>query len=56
VLVEVWDRSPLDPEIQNPDEDDECGRGLTLVAAFSTRWGFERTGYRRKSVWAELAL
>jgi hypothetical protein len=34
----------------------ECGRGLTVVAALSDRWGQERTGQRRKVVWAELAL
>lgn len=55
VVVEVWDQSPLDPELHEPGENDECGRGLTLVAALSTRWGFERTGYRRKVVWAECA-
>jgi hypothetical protein len=27
-----------------------------VVAALSNRWGWERTGYRRKVVWAELAL
>jgi len=34
---------------------DECGRGLTVVAALSDRWGWQRTGHRRKVVWAELA-
>jgi hypothetical protein len=33
-----------------------AGGGLTVVAALSNRWGWERTGYRRKVVWAELAL
>lgn len=28
---------------------------LTVIAALSCRWGCERTGYRRKVVWAELA-
>jgi len=55
VTVEVWDRSPLDPQLQAPDENAESGRGLTLVAALSTRWGFDRTGYQRKTVWAECA-
>jgi len=27
-----------------------------VVAALSDRWGCERTGCRRKVVWAELAL
>jgi len=56
VLIEVWDQSPLDLEPREADADDECGRGLAVVAALSTRWGSERTGRRRKVVWAELAL
>jgi anti-sigma regulatory factor (Ser/Thr protein kinase) len=55
LLIEAWDQSPLDLEPREADADDECGRGLTVVAALSTRWGCERTGYRRKRVWAELA-
>jgi anti-sigma regulatory factor (Ser/Thr protein kinase) len=56
LLIEAWDQSPLDLEPREAVPDDECGRGLTVVAALSTRWGCERTGYRRKRVWAELAL
>jgi anti-sigma regulatory factor (Ser/Thr protein kinase) len=54
LMIEVWDQSPLDLKPRDADADDECGRGLTVVAALSTRWGWERTGYRRKVVWAEL--
>jgi len=56
LVIEAWDHSPLDPEPRDADADDECGRGLTVVAALSTRWGWERTDYQRKVVWAELAL
>ena len=56
LLIEVWDQSPLDLEPQQPDADAECGRGLIVVEALSSRWGHERTGYQRKVVWAELAL
>ena len=56
LVIEVWDHSPLDLEPRMADADAECGRGLTVVAAISDRWGCERTGYRRKVVWAELAL
>ena len=56
LLIEVWDRSPLDLEPREADADAECGRGLTVVAAISDRWGCERTGHRRKVVWSELAL
>jgi hypothetical protein len=34
----------------------KCGRGLTVVAALSDRWGSKRTGRSRKVVWADLAL
>lgn len=54
LTIEVWDQSPLDLEPRDADADDECGRGLTVVAALGNRWGSERTGYRRKVVWAEL--
>ena len=55
LVIEAWDRSPLDLEPHAADADAECGRGLTVVAALSDRWGWERTGYNRKVVWAELA-
>jgi len=56
LTIEVWDQSPHDLESREADLDAECGRGLTVVAALSDRWGSERTAHRRKVVWAELAL
>ena len=56
LVIEVWDHSPLGLEPREADADDECGRGLTVVAALSDRWGWERTGRSRKVVWAERAL
>jgi anti-sigma regulatory factor (Ser/Thr protein kinase) len=56
LVIEVWDHSPLDLEPRELDPSAECGRGLTVVAALSARWGCERTGHRHKVVWAELAL
>jgi anti-sigma regulatory factor (Ser/Thr protein kinase) len=58
LLIEAWDHSPLGPEPRNAEADDgaECGRGLSVVATLSERWGWERTGAGRKVVWAELAL
>lgn len=56
LVIEVWDQSPLDLEPRETGDEDECGRGLTVVAALSTRWGCQRTGSRRKVVWAELAF
>ena len=54
--IEVWDCSPLDLEPRDAEADDECGRGLMVVAALSDCWGSKRTGYQRKVVWAELSL
>jgi anti-sigma regulatory factor (Ser/Thr protein kinase) len=54
LVIEVWDHSPLDLEPREADAGDECGRGLTVVAALSERWGWERTGSHRKVVWAEM--
>ena len=56
LMIEVWDHSPLDLEPREADADDECGRGLTVVAALADRWGWERTGQNRKVVWAELGV
>ena len=39
VVIEAWDHSPLDLEPREADVDNECGRGLTVVAALSDRWG-----------------
>jgi anti-sigma regulatory factor (Ser/Thr protein kinase) len=55
LVIEVWDQSPLDLEPSESDLDAEGGRGLSVVAALSDRWGCQRTGYRCKAVWAELA-
>jgi len=56
LVIEVWDQSPLDLESRETGLDAECGRGLTVVAALSDRWGSKRTGHGLKVVWAELAL
>jgi serine/threonine-protein kinase RsbW len=56
LIIQVWDQSPLDLEPREADPGAECGRGLTVVAALSERWGCERTGNSSKVVWAELAL
>jgi anti-sigma regulatory factor (Ser/Thr protein kinase) len=59
LLIEVWDRSPDDPDPAMSvmdSEDSEHGRGLTIVKAFSHRWGFYRTSAYMKVVWAELVI
>jgi len=50
LIIEVWDHSPREPCSASA----EGGRGLLVVEALSTRWGYQRTGYSAKVVWAEL--
>jgi anti-sigma regulatory factor (Ser/Thr protein kinase) len=54
LVIEVWDHSPLNLEPRQADPGDECGRGLTVIAALSQHWDWQRTSPRRKVVWAEL--
>ncbi|WP_236701556.1 MULTISPECIES: ATP-binding protein [Frankia] len=54
VLVEVWDSSEVGPQLTSPDAFDEHGRGLTLVDALSTRWGWFRARTGGKVVWAQI--
>ena len=56
LVIQVWDHSPLDLKPREADAGDECGRGLTVVAALADRWGWERTGSHRKVVWAECVI
>ncbi|MEU8270398.1 ATP-binding protein [Sphaerisporangium sp. NPDC049002] len=53
-VIEVWDASPSPPHIKDADPDDEGGRGLFLVEALTTRWGFRRPETGGKVVWAEI--
>ena len=58
VLVSVADASPRPPVRLNLGADAEGGRGLAVVEAFSSRWGWHVTGIAglRKVVWAEWRL
>lgn len=51
--LEVSDDSSASPEPRQPDDEDEHGRGLLLVAAFSAAWGVEPTA-SGKRIWAEI--
>lgn len=52
----VWDSSPGIPERQAASEDDLDGRGLAIVEALTTQWGYYYARRGGKVVWAELAL
>ena len=50
VLIEVRDRATYQPRKLRPDENDEHGRGLQIVAALASRWGTRPTEHG-KAVW-----
>jgi anti-sigma regulatory factor (Ser/Thr protein kinase) len=54
VLIEVRDRATYQPRKLRPDEEDEHGRGLQIVAALSARWGTRATE-DGKAVWCILS-
>jgi hypothetical protein len=58
VLLAVSDASPRPPMRLDPAPDAEGGRGLALVEAFSSRWGWRPTTMAGlvKVVWAEWRL
>ncbi|MFJ8144862.1 ATP-binding protein [Streptomyces sp. NPDC096048] len=53
--VEVHDKSYSVPSLPAAGCDDECGRGLHLLAAVTADWGTALTA-AGKSVWCEIAL
>jgi signal transduction histidine kinase len=53
VRLEVTDRSPQEPRLRQAETDDESGRGIALVAALSSRWGWNCI-FGGKTVWAEV--
>jgi nucleoside-diphosphate kinase len=55
VVIEAWDREPRPPVLSAPRDLDEGGRGLILVTALTTAWGYHRSG-SGKVVWAEVAI
>jgi hypothetical protein len=42
------------PALGEPDLDAEAGRGLHVVAALATEWGWGTLDESRKAVWASL--
>ncbi|MET9129349.1 ATP-binding protein [Streptomyces antibioticus] len=52
--LEVHDTSPVSPSLNEADGDQECGRGLHLIAFIAAAWGTAHTAVS-KSVWCEIA-
>ncbi len=53
-VVEVWDCSRTPPQVVDPADDDEGGRGLLLVGALSSDWGYRRPVSGGKVVYATI--
>ena len=55
IVIFVWDASPLPPAPADAGGDVENGRGLLIVQAVSTQWGWEfPPGLGGKVVWARV--
>ncbi|MCF4138514.1 ATP-binding protein [Streptomyces sp. Tue 6430] len=53
--LEVHDRSTVSPSLRPVDCEQECGRGLHLLASLAVDWGTLLTA-AGKAVWCEIAL
>ncbi|HEX6470995.1 MAG TPA: ATP-binding protein [Streptosporangiaceae bacterium] len=53
LIISVWDVDPTPPVVRDADEQSEGGRGLHLVQALSSRWGYYPVD-DGKCVWCEL--
>jgi anti-sigma regulatory factor (Ser/Thr protein kinase) len=56
LVIEAWDRSPMDPDPSGAGSDQEHGRGLVIVTALSNRWGSEHVAPDLKVVWAQMEI
>jgi anti-sigma regulatory factor (Ser/Thr protein kinase) len=57
LLIQVWDTSSHPPTRTDADGDDESGRGLLIVEAISTKWGWHpKEDQRGKMVWALIEI
>ncbi|MGW2858195.1 ATP-binding protein [Streptomyces sp. NPDC001205] len=56
LICAVSDPSPAPPHMTIPAPCADAGRGLQLVTALSTAWGWTPTPPPGKTVWARLAL
>ncbi|MEV7965641.1 ATP-binding protein [Sphaerisporangium sp. NPDC088356] len=54
VVMEVWDSSVAVPAVNTPEPHDEGGRGLFLVDALATGWGYRWPPTGGKIVWCTL--
>jgi anti-sigma regulatory factor (Ser/Thr protein kinase) len=56
VVCTVVDPSPSPPTRQDPDYLAETGRGLLIVDALTSQWGYSEPDPSGKTVWARIAI
>ncbi|WP_328512890.1 ATP-binding protein [Streptomyces mirabilis] len=56
VVCAVVDPSPAPPSRQYPDHLAETGRGLLIVDALTSQWGYSEPDPSGKTVWARIAV
>lgn len=56
LIIEAWDSWAEGFDLNRKPDNAEHGRGLTVVAALSERWGVGRISQDYKAVWCELAI
>lgn len=56
VVCTVVDPSPTPPSRQDPDHLAETGRGLLIVDALTSQWGYSEPDPNGKTVWARIAI
>jgi anti-sigma regulatory factor (Ser/Thr protein kinase) len=56
LVTEAWDCHPGAPVSRPVTLDDEGGRGLAVIDAYSNRWGVRRLSPHVKTVWCEFLL
>lgn len=56
LIIEAWDTWVEASQFKHGGPDDDHGRGLTVVAMLSKRWGLGRISEHYKVVWCELAV
>lgn len=54
LIIEVWDHNPAIPRPRHPSDEDESGRGFTVIQAIASRWGCQHASATLKVVWAEM--
>lgn len=54
--IEVQDHEPRPPVLQEPALDSEVGRGLLIVDAVSSHWGWATVDGVRKRVWCDVPI